>query len=59
MYKNDPREIRAKYNSKCKETGKEIKQGDWCVYYPSDKSIFHIDSKQAYEFRNMLADDNL
>jgi hypothetical protein len=53
---NDPREIRAKYDCICAETGKPIKTGEICVYYPSSKSVYHVDSKQAYEFRNWKAD---
>lgn len=50
-YSNDPREIEAKFNGICAETGKEIKKGDLCVYYPSSKKVYHTDSKQAAEFR--------
>lgn len=50
-YQNDPRELRSKYDSKCAETGKDIKKGDLCVYYPNVKKIYHPDSRTAYEFR--------
>lgn len=58
-YRNDPRMITAKFDSKCAETGKPIKKGDQCVYYPSDKKVYHPDSKQAYEFRMWQADIDL
>ena len=48
--KNDPREIIAKFDSVCAETGRQIKKGDKCIYYPSSKEVFHLDSKQAKEF---------
>lgn len=53
---NDPRIIKAKFNSSCTETGKPIKLGDECVYYPIGKAIYSIDSKQAYIFRCEKAD---
>ena len=34
-----------------------IPGGDFCVYYPSAKKVYHIDSAQALEFRNMKMDD--
>ena len=49
--KDDPREIEARFNSVCKETGKAIKKGERCIYYPRSKSVFSLDSKQASEFR--------
>lgn len=48
---NDPRVIKARYNSKCCETGKQIKKGEECVYYPSSKQVFHMDSKTAEDYR--------
>ena len=45
-----------RFNSTCSETGKEINKGDVCIYYPSSKEVFHVDSKQAEEFRNWKAD---
>ena len=56
---NEPREITVKFPGKCAETGRELKKGDRAVYYPDSKDMFHPDSKQAYEFRNMKADDIL
>lgn len=49
--------ITAKFNSKCAETGREIKKGDACIYYPNSRDVYHVDSKQAQEFREMKADD--
>ena len=48
---NDPRVIRARYDSVCAETGKVIKEGEECVYYPLSREVFHVDSVQASEFR--------
>jgi hypothetical protein len=50
-YANDPRQITAKFNCKCAETGKLIRKDEPCVYYPTAKKVYHPDSKQAYEFR--------
>jgi len=57
-YKNDPRQITAKFNSKCAETGKEIKKGENCIYYPSSKEVFCMESKQAREFEQMSFDND-
>ena len=57
-YNRDPREIKARFNSKCAETGKQINEGDTCIYYPSSKQVFHPDSKQAEDFRNWQMDIN-
>lgn len=54
--KNDPKELIARFNCRCAETGKEIKKGDLCVYYPSSQSVFHIDSKQARSYRDWRFD---
>jgi hypothetical protein len=58
-YNTEPYELRAKYDGKCAETGKPIKRGEYCIYYPISKKVFHVDSKQATEFRNMKMDDIL
>ena len=55
-YKQDPRIITARFDSTCQETGKAIKKGQDCVYYPYNKSIFHMDSKQASEFKSWQED---
>lgn len=55
-HRNDPREIRAKYDGKCAETGKPIKAGEWCIYYPTSRQVFHPDSKQATEYYQWKAD---
>ena len=54
--KNDPKEIIAKFNSKCAETGKVIRKGELCVYYPLAKKVYSVDSKTAYDYRNWKAD---
>ena len=55
-YSNDPRIIIAKFESKCAETGITIKAGEKCIYYPSSKSVYTLDSNQAKEFREYMAD---
>ena len=55
-YKNDPRIITLKYNAVCDETGRQLKAGEEALYYPSSKSFFGLDTKQAEEFRNWKAD---
>jgi hypothetical protein len=55
----DPRQIIARFDSKCAETGKPIKKGDSCIYYPVGKKVFHLDSKQADSFRAWQFDINM
>lgn len=55
-FKNDPREMTARFDSVCAETGKKIKKGEQFVYYPSDKTAYHVDSKQAAEFYAWIQD---
>jgi hypothetical protein len=55
-FNNDPRVIRARFNTLCAETGKPIKKGQECVYYPSSKQCFSLNSKQAQEFREYMSD---
>ncbi|MBT3234119.1 MAG: hypothetical protein HN356_15070 [Calditrichaeota bacterium] len=55
-FSKDPRVTRARFNSKCTETGKQIKKGDECIYYPTSKSVFHLESNQAVDYANWLQD---
>jgi hypothetical protein len=50
MYQNDPRVINAKFNCTCAETGSAIKKGAECIYYPSSKSVFSMNTRQAVEY---------
>lgn len=56
MFKNDPRIISAKFPSICKETGKKISKGDSCLYYPYDRTVFSLESKQAQEYYSWKQD---
>lgn len=56
-YKNDPRELVARFDSVCAETGKAIKKGETCIYYPAIRKVFSLDSKQAAEFRSLNFSD--
>ena len=55
-YNNDPRVIKARFDSVCKETGKPIKRGEYCIYYPTGKAVYHNESKQAQAFREWQED---
>ena len=59
VWRNEPREIKAKFKSICSETGTEIKKGDNCIYYPIGKKVFSLQSKQATDFFNMKFDDSI
>ena len=50
-YRDDPRFIVARFNSVCPETGKAIRKGDDCVYYPRTRKAFHMDSSAAEQVR--------
>ena len=52
--RNDPRELKARFNSLCPETGKAINKGDTCVYYPLAKKAYHTDSKAAADYRSLM-----
>lgn len=43
----------------CAETGKAIAKGDECLYFPSSRRVYHPDSKEAYDWRNRRADEDL
>ncbi len=51
-YRNqDPREITARFDSVCPETGNRIRKGDPCVYFPRTRKAVHTDSRAAAEWR--------
>jgi len=50
MYKNDPRVINAKFNCICAESGAVIMKGAECIYYPSSRQVFSMNTKQAVEY---------
>ncbi len=54
--KNDPRQITARFDSCCAETGRKIRKGDECVWYPLNKRIYHMDSSTAEGFRRTTFD---
>jgi hypothetical protein len=58
-YKSDPRQITARFQSTCPETGKTIKKGDDCIYYPRHRKAYHVDSKQAQSFREWQFDNSV
>ena len=55
-YNADPRMITAKFDTTCAETGKPIKKGESCIYYPKTKQCYSLSSKQAKEFREYMSD---
>ena len=57
-YKNDPRELTARFDSICPETGKPIRKGDICVYYPLSRKAYHINSKTASDWRSQSFADS-
>lgn len=55
----DPYILTARFASVCKETGKAIAKGEECLYYPNDKTVYCLDSKQASDFRSWQFDVNM
>jgi hypothetical protein len=51
----DPYFTKARFDSICPETGKQIKKGDEIAYYPRHKKAFHVESKSADNLRGMQA----
>lgn len=43
----------ARFDSKCPETGKEIKKGDRIAYFPATRAAYAEDSKAAEQVRGM------
>ncbi len=56
MRNQDPREIVARFNSVCHGTSRPIKKGDVCIYYPSSKKVYHIESAQAQSYKEWRQD---
>ena len=54
----EPRQITARFDSICPETGKKIEKGDACIYYPREKQAYHTDSRTAEQFRSQKFADN-
>lgn len=59
MYKNDPREIKAKFDCLCAESGAKINKGQKCIFYPLERKVFSLESKQAENFYSWLYDVNI
>jgi hypothetical protein len=53
MKNYDPYFTKARFDSVCPETGKQIKIGDEIAYYPKHKKAYHSSSKAAEEVRGM------
>lgn len=56
VYNNDPRIISSRFDTTCAETGKAIRKGEKCVYYPKGRECFSMDSKQAQGFNEYMSD---
>jgi hypothetical protein len=49
----DPHFMKARFDSICPETGKQIKKGDEIAYYPKHKKAYHASSKAAGQLRGL------
>jgi hypothetical protein len=59
MRNYDPYFTKARFDSICPETGKQIKKGDEIAYYPKTKKAFHSSSKSASNVRSLQASQAL
>lgn len=50
---NTPRLMKARFDSTCPETGKQIKKGETIAYYPRTKTAYHESSQSAEQVRAM------
>jgi hypothetical protein len=55
MRNYDPYFTKARFDSICPETGKQIKKGDEIAYYPKHKRAYHTSSKAASDLRSLQA----
>lgn len=44
------KQIIARFNSKCSETGKTLKKGDTIYYDSETKKAYHVDSKKVKDY---------
>lgn len=51
-YQNDPRWIKARFESECSETGNTIKKGDTCLYFPRERKAVHPSSPSAESWKS-------
>lgn len=47
----EPLFLLARFQSVCPETGKTIKKGDECAYFPAERKAYHSSSKTASDLR--------
>ena len=52
----DPRIIIAQFDSVCAETGDKIKKGTECIFYPTSRKVYSMESTQAFTFKGWQAD---
>ena len=53
-YSGDPRQITARFPSKCHTCGKPIKKGEQIIYWPKGKHAGHLKCDEV-DYRNSLA----
>jgi hypothetical protein len=53
QYRNDPRQITARFSSTCHTCGKKIEKGEQIIYWPLTKNAGHIKCDEA-DFRKSL-----
>ena len=53
QYRNDPRQITAKFSSSCHSCGKKIEKGEQIIYWPLTKKAGHLRCDEA-DFRKSL-----
>ena len=50
---SEPRWITARFDSTCPDTGKTIRKGENCLYYPDARKTYHESSATAAQQRGI------
>jgi hypothetical protein len=53
------KEIIAKFDSTCGETGREIKKGNKCLYCTNNRKAYHMDSDTARDYWSHKFDEDI
>ena len=54
-YSGDPRQIAARFPSKCHTCGKPIKKGEQIIYWPNGKQAGHLQCDEADYLKSLAS----
>jgi len=55
----EPYAIKARFETRCPQTGKAIHKGDTAIYFPKARKLYHVDSRAAENFKTRQFAENL